>query len=95
MTACTYCGEDRDRFETVVETEVFIEDRGYVIKPSFCSWQHTAAWFNQPPPDVEAWTRTGPAPKAPVDGGVMTWLILAFLVTILLAAVITLSVTLG
>ena len=95
MSPCAYCGGDKARYETTVDAELFIEDREYSIKPSFCSWQHAAAWFAQPPPDVSAWTRTGKAPKAPADGGVVTWLLLVLLIVLLLVTVVVLGVTLS
>lgn len=95
MSPCAYCGGDKSRFETTVDAELFIEDRGYVIKPSFCSWQHAAAWFAQPPPDITAWTRTGRAPKPPSEGGVGTWLILVLLLALLLTMVVILAVALS
>lgn len=95
MSPCAYCGGDKNRFETTVDAELFIEDRGFVIKPSFCSWQHAAAWFAQPPPDITAWTRTAAAPKAAADGGVVTWLVLALLVTLVLIMAVILGVALS
>lgn len=89
MTPCALCGEDVDRFGTKLEAELFIEERIYTIRPSFCSWQHGAAWFNQTPPDIGHWLKIGKT-KAPADGGVITWLIATVLLLGLLAVVVCL-----
>ena len=91
MTPCSYCGEDVARDGTTLEAELLIEDRTYAIKPSFCSWQHAASWFNQDPPDITHWTQLKKR-TAPADGGLITWLIMGSLMAMLLAAVICLIV---
>ena len=96
MTPCAYCGEDIARNGTTLEAELFIEDRTYAIRPSFCSWQHAEAWFGQPPPDITAWQRTKRKVKQPrAEGGVVVWAILVALVVLVLVTVITLTSTLN
>jgi hypothetical protein len=97
VNPCAYCGEDRERFGTMLEAQLFIEDRTFALQPSFCSWQHAAAWFNQSPPDVSAWEvlKAPRAVKIDADGGVGTWLILGLLILLILAAAVLLGITLN
>lgn len=89
MTPCAQCGEDVARHGTTLDAELFIESRTFAIRPSFCSWQHAAAWFNQAPPDIVHWKQIRKQ-KAPADGGLITWLILASLLGLLLVTVVCL-----
>jgi len=91
VTRCAYCGENIEQFGTTLNTQLFIEERTFTIRPSFCSWQHAASWFNSEPPDIAHWTQIGKK-KAPADGGVVTWLIAIGLLIALLATVISLIV---
>ena len=91
MTPCAHCGEDIARHGTTLDAELFIEDRGFAISPSFCSWQHAAAWFNQAPPDISAWRQN--QRKGPADGGMITWFILLALIILLLGTVVVLMAT--
>lgn len=95
--SCAYCGEDKDRFGTALEVELHIEDRAYALRTAFCSWQHAATWFNQPPPGIENWRvlKAPPVRTLEADGGVGTWLILALLIVLILAAAVLLGIALN
>lgn len=91
MKPCAYCGDDIAVHGTTLEAELLIEDKTYGLNPSFCSWPHAAAWFNQVPPDISAWHQVK---KGNPDGGLLTWVILLVLIILLLGTVITLMATL-
>lgn len=94
VTPCALCGGDVAQHGTTLEADLLIEERTFKMSPAFCSWQHAAAWFNQDPPGVEHWRRVGKPKRqqGPADGGLVTWIILATLLTLLLSAVVCLIV---
>ena len=94
---CAYCGEDKFRFGTTVDAELVIEAGTYASRPACCSWQHAAAWCNQPPPDVSAWTllREPARVRVRAEGGLWTWLVAAVLVLLVLGIALALGLTLN
>jgi hypothetical protein len=94
---CAYCGEEKARFGTTVDARLVIEDGTYAISPAFCSWQHAAAWFNQPPPDVSQWTLLREPERVTVraEGGLWTWIVCVVLVLLLLGVAVVLGSTLS
>lgn len=58
IDACEYCGVNKKEHGTSVDLELFYQDYTFAGYPAFCSWEHTAAWFAQPPPDFRRWDKS-------------------------------------
>ena len=97
--ACEQCGQDTDRLGTGLEVELFIEDRSFGFSPAFCSWEHAATWFAQPPPEFDSWRqlkrRPTETPRRPTKELVAIWFVVALLVTLIILAVVVLGASLN
>lgn len=91
--ACDFCGEHKKQHGTSVDLEVFYEDYKYAGYPAFCSWEHAAAWFNQPRPDFTTWDKSADRKQTLGDRAFSATFILTVLVIAALAVVVLLVVT--
>ena len=84
---CAQCGADKKQFGTSVDLEIFYEDYTYEVEPSFCCWDHAAAWFNETSPDFAAWDADAHSPANRLIGAAISVVALGFLVLAVVGAV--------